>query len=116
MYRAAHHRCLRRLREDGAPLCTSDKRVEIIDDAGHFVFLEQPALFNRSVIDACETVLGRAAARAAAHAMPRAAEQTHTAEMSRWAYRQGSGVDSGGGGKGAGGDAGAGSEPAASHT
>ncbi len=31
----------------------SDLKVEIIDNAGHFVFLEQPELFHRAVLDAC---------------------------------------------------------------
>ena len=31
----------------------SDLHVEVIDDAGHYVFLEQPQLFNAALLDAC---------------------------------------------------------------
>jgi len=32
---------------------SSDLHVNIIANAGHFVFIDQPELFNRALIDAC---------------------------------------------------------------
>lgn len=34
-----------------------DLRVEVIPEAGHFAFMDQPELFNRAVLAACETAL-----------------------------------------------------------
>ncbi|KAG1679091.1 hypothetical protein FOA52_000446 [Chlamydomonas sp. UWO 241] len=73
----------RQLRAERAPRNKSDLRTEIIDEAGHFVMLEQPHLFNRAVVDACASVLGAASAKAAAASMP-AKETAHSVEMSRW--------------------------------
>ena len=57
-----------------------------MDDAGHFVFLEQPELFNRAVVDACAAYLGPAAEQRAAAAMPHAHEERRSADATEWKY------------------------------
>ncbi|KAG2486348.1 hypothetical protein HYH03_014929 [Edaphochlamys debaryana] len=39
-----------RLRQERAPRCPSDLAVELIEDAGHFVFMDQPELFDKALM------------------------------------------------------------------
>ncbi|KXZ42499.1 hypothetical protein GPECTOR_141g697 [Gonium pectorale] len=67
---------LRREREPRAP---NDLSVEIIDDAGHFVFMDQPELFDKALINVVKPYLSTARERERAAAYVAAGTEVHVA-------------------------------------
>ncbi|GAX75111.1 hypothetical protein CEUSTIGMA_g2555.t1 [Chlamydomonas eustigma] len=76
-----------RLKEERSPKVESDLKVEIIPNAGHFVFLEQPQLFDRAVLDACASHLGEAEHQKASSGIPGAVEMSRSDDSSEWSFK-----------------------------
>lgn len=59
-------RVCEQLRQERAPRVPHDLSVEVIADAGHFVFMDQPELFNKALAAVCAQYLTSAPRAAAA--------------------------------------------------
>eukprot|EP00967_Tisochrysis_lutea_P013732 scaffold15380_cov19-Tisochrysis_lutea.AAC.1 len=67
------------LKKERQPRVSSDLHVSIIDEAGHFVFIDQPELFNKALIDACSMHMDKGTEQKASQAHGHAHATGHTA-------------------------------------
>ncbi|KAF5842719.1 Alpha/Beta hydrolase protein [Dunaliella salina] len=67
------------LKKERQPKVSSDLHVSIIDEAGHFVFIDQPELFNKALIDACSMHMDKGTEQKASQAHAHAHATDHTA-------------------------------------
>ncbi|GLC56231.1 hypothetical protein PLESTB_001082300 [Pleodorina starrii] len=72
-------RLCERLRSERPPSAPNDLSVEIIDDAGHFVFLDQPELFDKALLNVVRPYLRTARQREQAAAYVAAGTDVHVA-------------------------------------
>ncbi|KAG2422478.1 hypothetical protein HXX76_016002 [Chlamydomonas incerta] len=72
-------RLCEQLRAERAPRAAHDLSVEIIDDAGHFVFLDQPELFDKALTAVVAPYLKTATQRSSANAYAAAGTDVHVA-------------------------------------